>query len=305
MRAARLHGARDLRVEELPDPAPAPGELLVRIDACGVCPTDVRKYLLGTTDGYPLNPGHEWVGHVEALGGGVEGWEIGQRLYGDTYAGYAELAALPVEPGPWSHGPLLLPEDLPLERAIFVEPFADCLHAVVDQARIEPGQRLVVVGGGQMGLQLVLAGALERAEVVLVEPHDERRGLGLELGAGEAVSEVSDVWGKADAVILSIGDGALVDRCVGLAAREGASSSSPASATRPGRSSTSTDCTTTRSRSSGASGSEHRRTSGECTTGLPSTLSSPVVRRSSGSSPPAAAWTVWKAPSRTFRRSAA
>jgi L-iditol 2-dehydrogenase len=221
MRAARLHDVRDLRVEELPDPAPAPGELLVRIDACGVCPTDVRKFLLGTTDGYPLNPGHEWVGHVEALGRGVEGWEIGQRLYGDTYAGYAELAALPVAPGPWSHGPLLLPEDLPVERAIFVEPFADCLHAVVDQARIEPGQRLVVVGGGQMGLQLVLAGALEQAEVVLVEPHDERRALGLELGAGEAVSDVSDVWGKADAVILSIGEGALVERCVELVAPGG------------------------------------------------------------------------------------
>jgi len=73
MRAARLHGIRDLRVEELADPPPAPGELLVRVDACGVCPTDVRKYLLGTT-AYPLNPGHEWVGHVEALGPLVEGW---------------------------------------------------------------------------------------------------------------------------------------------------------------------------------------------------------------------------------------
>ena len=216
MRAARLHGIGDLRVEELPDPVPAAGELLVRVEACGVCPTDVRKYLLGTTGRYPVNPGHEWVGHVEALAKDVVGWEIGERVYGDTYAGYAERAVLPVKPGPWSHGPLRLPEDLPLERAIFVEPFADCLHAVIDQARVEPGQRLVVVGGGQMGLQLVLAGALEGAEVELVEPHDERRGLGVELGAHEAVSDLSDVWGKADAVILSIGVGALVERCVEL-----------------------------------------------------------------------------------------
>jgi L-iditol 2-dehydrogenase len=221
MRAARLHGIRDLRIEDLPDPAPGRGELLVRVDACGVCPTDARKYLLGTTDGYPLNPGHEWVGHVEALGEAVEGWEVGQRVYGDTYAGYAELAVLPVEPGRWSHGPLLLPEELPLERAIFVEPFADCLHAVIDQARIERGQRLVVVGGGQMGLQLVLAGALEGAEVVLVDPQDERRGFGLELGAHEAISDLADVWGKAESVILSIGSGALVERCVQIAAPGG------------------------------------------------------------------------------------
>jgi len=217
MRAARLHGVRDLRVDNLPDPVPAPGELLVRVDACGICPTDVRKYLRGTTDGYPLNLGHEWVGHVEALGGGVEGWEIGQRVYGDTYAGYAELAVLPVEPGPWSHGPLRLPEDLPLERAIFVEPYADCLHAVIDQARIERGQRLVVIGGGQMGLQVVVAAALEGAKVMLVEPHDERRALGLELGAQEAVPDLAAVPGKANAVILSIGAGALVERCVELA----------------------------------------------------------------------------------------
>jgi len=186
------------------------------VDACGVCPTDVRKYLLGTKDGYPLNPGHEWVGHVEALGEDVEGWEIGQRLYGDTYAGYAELAALSVEHRQWSHGPLLLPEDLPLERAIFVEPFADCLHAVVDQARVEHGQRLVVVGGGQMGLQLVLAGALEGAEVTLIEPRDERRQLGLELGARDAVAELRDVAGGAEAVILSIGVAALAEQCVDL-----------------------------------------------------------------------------------------
>jgi L-iditol 2-dehydrogenase len=221
MRAARLHGVRDLRVDNMPDPAPAPGELLVRVNACGVCPTDVRKYLLGATDGYPLNLGHEWVGHVEALGGGVEGWDLGQRVYGDTYAGYAELAVLPVEPGPWSHGPLRLPEDLPLERAIFVEPYADCLHAVIDQARIERGQRLVVVGGGQMGLQVVVAAALEGAEVMLVEPHDERRALGLELGAKDAVPDLAAVPGKADAVILSIGVGALVERCVELAAPGG------------------------------------------------------------------------------------
>jgi L-iditol 2-dehydrogenase len=221
MRAARLHGVRDLRVEELSDPEPAPGELLVRVDACGICPTDVRKFLLGSRDGYPLNPGHEWVGRVEGLGAGIEGWQIGERVYGDTYAGYAELATLPVEAGSWSYGALRIPEDLPLERAIFVEPFADCLHAVVDQARIVSGERVVVVGGGQMGLQLVLAAVLEGGLVTLVEPRDERRSLGLELGAHLAVSDVADVQGRARAVILSIGAAELVERCIELAAPGG------------------------------------------------------------------------------------
>jgi L-iditol 2-dehydrogenase len=221
MRAARLHGIGDLRVEDLPDPEGRRGELLVRVEACGVCPTDVRKYLFGTTDGYPLNPGHEWVGRVEALGPAVEGWAVGDRVYGDTYAGYAELAVLPVEPGPWSHGPLRLPDDLPLERAVFVEPFADCLHAVIDQAAIRRGQRVVVVGGGQMGLQLVVATVLQGGEVTLVEPRDERRALGLELGARDTVPDLEDASEGAEAVILSIGAGELVERCVELVAPGG------------------------------------------------------------------------------------
>jgi L-iditol 2-dehydrogenase len=65
MRAARLHGIGDLRIESLPVPEPRPGEVLVRIEACGVCPTDARKFAIGVADGgYPLNPGHEWTGHV-------------------------------------------------------------------------------------------------------------------------------------------------------------------------------------------------------------------------------------------------
>ena len=105
MRVARLHGVGDLRVETVPVPQPSSGELLVRVEACGVCPTDVRKFVLGLhADEYPLNPGHEWVGRVEAVGAGVEGWAPGERLYGDTYAGYGEYALLRARAQGWSAG---------------------------------------------------------------------------------------------------------------------------------------------------------------------------------------------------------
>ncbi len=221
MRAARLHAPGDLRVEEVPDPTASAGQVLVRVEACGVCPTDVRKYVLGTADGYPLNPGHEWVGRIEAIGSGVTGWEPGQRVYGDTYAGYAELAVLGVEPGPWSHGPLVLPESLAVERAVFIEPLADCLHAVIDQGRVAPGDRVVIVGGGQMGLQLVLAASLQGARVTLIEPLDQRRALGSELGAHDAARDLAEVEGDADVVILSVGVAELVEPCIALAAPGG------------------------------------------------------------------------------------
>lgn len=219
MRAARLHGIGDLRVESVPVPEPAPGELLVRVEACGVCPTDVRKYLIGVNDGdYPFNPGHEWLGRVEAVGGDAGGFCAGQRVYGDTYGGYAELATIPAQPGAWSHGPLVLPGDLPAERAIFLEPLADCLHAVHDQARVVRGNRVIVVGGGQMGLQLVLAASLAGGRVLCVEPLAERREAALALGADEALAPAD--WlpaGDAAAVLLSIGAPALIDSCIGSA----------------------------------------------------------------------------------------
>ena len=185
MRAARLHGIGDLRIESLDVPRPGARELVVRVEACGICPTDVRKYAIGTRDGYPLNPGHEWVGEVVEVGPDATEWSVGQRVCGDTYAGYAEFAVLSVEPGAWSNGALAIPADFDAVRATFVEPLADCVHAVRDQARVGRGSRVCIVGAGQMGLQMVAVAAAAGADVTVVEPNAERRALAGEFGAAQ------------------------------------------------------------------------------------------------------------------------
>jgi L-iditol 2-dehydrogenase len=196
MRAARLHGIRDLRVEELPVPEPGPGDLLVRVEACGICPTDARKFEIGVNDGgYPLNPGHEWVGTVVATGDGVEGHWQDRRVYGDTYAGYAEYALIGAAASGWSGGALEV-GDISVERAVFVEPLADCLHAVHDQGGVRPGDLVVVLGAGAMGLQLVAAAAGAGGRVLAVEPRDDRRRLAAAFGADQAV----DATGWSDTV---------------------------------------------------------------------------------------------------------
>ena len=120
MRSARLHGLRDLRVDTVPRPRAGDDEVLVRIEACGICPTDVRKFLVGVNDGqYPFNPGHEWVGRIVETGRAVDGFEVGDRVYGDTYGGYGEFAVLPVRGNPWSCGPLRVPDGMPTRRAVF------------------------------------------------------------------------------------------------------------------------------------------------------------------------------------------
>ena len=227
MRAARLHGIEDLRIDTLEAPVTAAGELLVRIEANGVCATDARKYRVGVNDGtYPFNPGHEWVGRVEEVGAAVTGWSIDDRVYGDTYGGYAELTTIPVQPGPWSCGPTRLPGDVPIELAVFLEPLADCLHAVTDQAQVRESQRVVVVAAGSMGLQMIAVAARAGAHVVAVEPQAERRELARAFGAAEDLGP--EGWvdlvredGGADAVIVCAGDPDLIAPAVAACATGG------------------------------------------------------------------------------------
>jgi L-iditol 2-dehydrogenase len=218
MRVARLHGIEDLRIERVPVPAPRAAELLVRVEANGVCATDARKYRVGVNDGtYPFNPGHEWVGRVERVGDGVTGWTVGQRVYGDTYGGYAEFVTIRTASEGWSCGPTPIPDDVPAERAIFLEPLADCLHALLDQAKVEEGHRVGVVAAGSMGLQIVALAARLGAHVTVVEPKPERRRLAIRLGADEAIEpggwvehvRASEPRGL-DAVFVCAGDPALV-----------------------------------------------------------------------------------------------
>lgn len=223
MRAARLHGIKDLQLEELPIPRPGPGELLVRVEACGLCPTDARKYAIGVSDGeYPVNPGHEWVGVVEAAGLEADEWAPGDRVYGDTYGGFAEFALVPVRPGGWSCGATRIDPAVPMKRAVFLEPLADCLHAVHDQARVVAGDPVLVFSAGPMGLQITALASRAGARVLVVEPIAERREIARTFGAQQAVSP--EEWRRAAqafaprdgfaAAIIAVGKAGLVSQAI-------------------------------------------------------------------------------------------
>lgn len=230
MRAARLHGIKDLRLEELPVPRPGHGELLVRVEACGICPTDARKYAIGTSDGeYPVNPGHEWLGFVEETGPEADGWARGDRVYGDTFGGYAELALVPARPRGWSCGATWIDPGLPVGRAVFLEPLADCLHAVHDQARVAEGDPVLVFSAGPMGLQIIAIASSAGASVLVVEPLPQRRQIALAFGAREAVSpdewrDAAEAFTAGDgfaAVIIAVGKAGLVPEAIQAAAPGG------------------------------------------------------------------------------------
>jgi L-iditol 2-dehydrogenase len=230
MQVARLYGIEDMRVETVPVPEPGPGELLVRVEACGLCSTDARKYRIGLRDGgYPFNPGHEWLGTVEAVGVGVDGWRPGERAYGDAYGGYAEYAVVRAARSDWSGGAMALDKNIPRYRAVFLEPLADCLHGVLDQGRVREGDQVLVFSAGSMGLQLAAMAARAGGRVLVVEPILSRRELALTFGAEAAVP--GDGWKDAvlewtngqgpNVAIVAVGRGDVVAAAVDVAAPGG------------------------------------------------------------------------------------
>jgi L-iditol 2-dehydrogenase len=211
VRAARLHGAHDLRLVEEPDPIPGPGESLVRVDAVGICGSDLHWFLEGRIGEnlltQPVVPGHEMGGTI------VAGRRAGQRVaiepaipcgrcrhclagwvnlctacrfsgQGSLDGGFRQLMAWPDE--------LLsaVPDAVPDEQVPLIEPLLIGLHA--ESLRpVRKGDQVAVVGCGPIGLlQIQVARMGEPARILAVEPLAHRRAAALEAGATEAVEAI-------------------------------------------------------------------------------------------------------------------
>jgi len=177
MIAAVARGRRDVGIEERPLPEPDPGEVRLRIEACGVCGTDLHLYELGAyTAG--ISPGHEMAGQVDALGDGVSGLAAGDRVVveplhacgrcapcqrglpaicieGRFYGvhrdgGFAEHIVVPAE------RVFAAPVDLDPAVAALAEPAAVAVHGL-RRVALEPGQRVLVLGAGAVGQMALLA----------------------------------------------------------------------------------------------------------------------------------------------------
>ncbi|MEU5977790.1 alcohol dehydrogenase catalytic domain-containing protein [Streptomyces sp. NPDC047315] len=192
-------------------PEPAPGEALVRLAYNSVCGSDLSFYK-GVWHGftYPVVPGHEWSGTVEAVNGTVGAELVGSNVVGDLTcscgtcqhcaAGTPTLCEDLQELGFTRDGACAeymtipvanlkpLPAGLPLRTACQVEPLAVALNAV-DRLHVTPGEKVAITGAGGIGLLLAQAAQLRGATVTAIaEPVPERREAALAMGIPIAVS---------------------------------------------------------------------------------------------------------------------
>jgi len=179
-------GPETLRLSDVPDPAPGPGEVLVRVRACSINYPDALiiedKYQLKPQR--PFAPGSEIAGEVEAVGDGVAGWSVGDRLIAAVgFGGLVEKIAIPAERA------IRLPAERSFEEgSALLLTYATAIHALVDRGRLEAGQSLLVLGAsGGVGIAAVEIGKALGARVVAAVSSDAKAKAALGAGADQAM----------------------------------------------------------------------------------------------------------------------
>ena len=191
MKAARFYGGKDIRLETLPDPVPGPGEVLVQVEATGICGSDLHGY--HSKNLKPLPPrtaGHELTGQVVALGAGVVEYQLGARVVvepiipcnecPECLSGNYNICSKLVHIGGRARGGgfaeyMLAPEDnvytLPdnvsFEAGALAEVYAVAVHAL-SMVPVQPGDQVAVIGSGPIGLTIAQMADLAGAESVAI-----------------------------------------------------------------------------------------------------------------------------------------
>ena len=240
MLAALLYGQEDLRLEQVADPTPSAGEVTIQVAAATTCGTDLKVWRRGGHAKMLRPPtlfGHEASGRIVAVGEGVTSWQVGDRVVANnsapcikcffcqrkeyslcpdltwnngTFAEYQKIPAAIVQ-----HNLLPIPADLSDEVAAMTEPLACVMHGIA-RSNVQPGDRVVVLGDGAIGLMFVAVLAQQSTQVFLFGGNDRRLQIGEKLGAAQTynyhqqadipsvVKAQTDGWG-ADVVIEATG----------------------------------------------------------------------------------------------------
>ena len=229
MKAAVIHGPREIRLETVEDPSIRSDEILLKVKACGICGNDIHTYKTGITSPSPNSRilGHEFSGEIAELGSAVKGLKVGDRVLGTGRSsggipGYGldgAFAEYVVVPKPALGKTLFkIPEALSWEEAATVEPVSVACHAV-ETAKIQPNEVVVILGAGMIGQGVAQAAkAKGAAKVIVCEPSAKRLTMAEKLGADLALNpkEINPVDAVTEATSGKMAD--VVFECSGAPA---------------------------------------------------------------------------------------
>jgi L-iditol 2-dehydrogenase len=238
MRAAVYRGINDVRVETVPVPVNADGtigagEVLVRIDTCGICGTDLKKIHSGSHSA-PRIFGHEMAGTVALVGEGVQGFAVSDRVMayhhipcgacyycrkqtfaqcetykkvgctagftpaGGGFAEYIRVMDWIVVGGGQTAGLIKVPDDIPFEQAAFIEPVNTCFKAV-RLLELQPDETVLVIGQGPIGILLAALARRAGAAVLTSDLYPERHAIAATFGLNRPLDARGDVVAAAKA----------------------------------------------------------------------------------------------------------
>ncbi|MGD0733445.1 MAG: alcohol dehydrogenase catalytic domain-containing protein [Terracidiphilus sp.] len=220
MKAARLNGFDEaLSIEELPIPKPGPREVVVAVEACGVCGSDLTIIHGGLKTTLPRTLGHEIAGTVAEVGAGCKSATVGMRVVvyialgcgdckpcsaGEVFCcirgaqrigvtqdgGFAEYVLVP------ETNIIPLPASLAFEAgAVLTDAVATCLHALEDVGKLVPGEVVAIFGIGGLATSAIQIAKMHGCRVLAVSRSTEKLELALSLGADEGIvgGEMADV----------------------------------------------------------------------------------------------------------------
>ena len=237
MRVAMYYNNMDVRLQELPKPKPNAGEILVKVQACGICGSDVMEWY--RIKKAPLVLGHEIAGDIVEVGSGVDKYKVGDRVFVSHHVpcnvcryclsghhsacdtlrstnffpgGFAEFVRVPKVNV--DRGVTVLPREMSYDDGVFIEPLA-CVVRGLRLSRFEPAKTVLVLGSGIAGLlNIKLAKALGAGRIIATDVSKYRLGAAKMFGADAIIEASEDVPAKvreanegrpADLVIVSTG----------------------------------------------------------------------------------------------------
>lgn len=203
MKAWHFHGTHKPleKVLDKPEPEVTPGHVKIAVKAAGICHSDVGiledEAWMGLFPNLPVSPGHETAGVIEAVGDGVEGYSVGDRVavwpmigpfgYGVDGGWQEKVLAKPEQL-------VRVPEGTPWEYAAAATDAGMTSHfAVMNRGAVQPGEKVGIIGIGGLGQIGLRVAVLNGAEVYAAEINEAAHQLALDLGAKKVVNDISEL----------------------------------------------------------------------------------------------------------------